>query len=338
MDAIYTERDDKGLPKMKKTKQTKLTKFLFGIAVVFPAGYFFSLYYSELYMGGDQVAYNALYQTLVETELGDISFAQREYTGSSEPLYGIVAWVGSQLTSKNEWFSIFNAMLLASLLAMLEKRRVSRLLYPLIFTNYYLFVIAFSAERLKFAVMLAFLAYLAPARWKYPVASLSILFHFQGLLFGLGLFGRKAKEVFGILVHGRLKTKLLIQIFFIATFLTIIWLTFGKAITLKLSHYVGNNISLQYKFLVFCISGLLLARDKMEAFFTYLALGIATIMLGGDRLNMVTFMFTIYYSFAWNRGLNPVTFLLLSYFSWRGLVFLSDIASLGTGYPQDLMH
>ena len=312
-------------------------KLIFNLFILFPVGYLFSIHYSNLYTGGDQQHYGGLYNALTHSPLTSIPALQFSYTGSAEPLYGLLAWLGSHIMPKEYWFSIFNAMLFIAVFSALEKRNASRFLYPLVFTNYYLFVLAFSAERLKFTVLLILLSYVSQGRRKYAFAGISALFHFQAILFGAHEFGARLRNLFYGLFRGRMSKNNLITLIVSLLTLVVLFVVFEAKIIGKLDSYSGRGLGELAKFLIFFIAGISLAPDKHQAFFCYLILAVATLIFGDDRINMVTFMFTLLYSFSWNKGINPITIILLSYYSVRGFLFLSNVAAIGTGFPQDLL-
>jgi len=305
--------------------------------VVFPVTFLFSLHFSNLYVGGDQIFYHRFFDSLYGARISDIPYIQFANTGSGEPLYGLLSWIGSKLLPKNEWISIFNALLIIILFLSLEKANVSRILYPLFFSNYYIFVIMFSAERLKFGILFVLIAFIASFRWRVVAAGLSVLFHFQTILFLTGFLGIYFSRITKLAIKGKANAYNLLAIATAFFALALVFRFFGNTIIAKVSNYSGDGFVELTKFMALFIVGLSVTKDKLTAVLTYLPLALATFILGGDRINMVTFIFTLYYTLSWNRGLNPVTIILLGYFSTRGISFLLNIVAYGSGYPNDLL-
>jgi hypothetical protein len=320
-----------------KVSKSLFLKVVFAAFVLFPASYYFSYVYGALYTGGDQLAYNDLYDALKLADLTSIPFLQYAYTNSSEPLYGLLAWVGSRLMPKNEWFSIFNALLILLLFAFLERRRVSRILYPLIATNFYLYVVMFSAERLKLAIlMILFFSLVSRPRWKIVAGVFSVVFHFQSVLFAAGFFGPRVAAILRGAAVGKLRRGQLLVLIVGVFGLFAILMIFGGAIAGKMTNYIGSGLSELTKFAALFAVALLLVRDKFATFMTFLPLALASFILGDERVNIVTFAFVINSAFSWNRGLNPIALALLVYFSFGGLNFLTTVEKYGTSYLPDI--
>lgn len=80
-----------------------------------------SYLYLSAYRFGDQVYYRDLYLNLADAPVGDILLLQSFYTGSGEPLFGLIAWVGAKLSiEKDVYFSVLNALFGLALLRFLK--------------------------------------------------------------------------------------------------------------------------------------------------------------------------------------------------------------------------
>ncbi len=310
--------------------------FVLAVAGIFtPLSYGFSLYFLDLYTGGDQFFYHRFYDAVSGVGPLDVMNIQLAYTGSVEPLYGLLSWLGASLMPKNEWISIFNALLFVSIIAYLKKSNVSLFLYPLVLTNYYLFVIAFSAERLKFAVLVILISVQVSKKWRYPVGALALLFHFQSIFFISGVAGKKMSDALTAIYNKRISISTVLGVGVTILALGIVWHYFSQTLLAKINHYQVNGFEGLFKFMILAFSAMLVSPQKSQTFYTFIILAVATFVFGGTRMNMVSFMYAIHYSFSWKRGLNPITLGLLIYFSERGFVFLYNIATLGDGFGQN---
>ena len=108
------------------------------------------------------------------------------FLSSDEPIYFLISWVSSNLDfSKDLIMSIANAILANIIFRVLNKMNTS--LYLIVFiicTNFYLFGLYFAAERLKFAFIFLFLAFLVDenVKKKYLLLFLSLISHIQVLI------------------------------------------------------------------------------------------------------------------------------------------------------------
>lgn len=136
------------------------------------------------YVAGDQEFYRAFYENLETARFSEVAFFQYVNTGSAEPLYGIVMWVGAvNGIDKDVYISIFNTLLCLCIVLFLIKNKASVPFCVLIFSNYYLLVILTSAERLKFSyIFLAIAAvYYSSLKGKLWLL-IAPLFHFQSFI------------------------------------------------------------------------------------------------------------------------------------------------------------
>ena len=121
------------------------------------------IYYklTESYIGGDQIGYRKLYSALENSPILLASILSRSYVGGGEPVYAILVWIGSNLQiEKDIYISFFNSVLLYSIYKFCAKNSANIFFISLLLSNYYLIVLATSAERLKFAIALIFISQL----------------------------------------------------------------------------------------------------------------------------------------------------------------------------------
>lgn len=297
--------------------------------------YAFSMYYLQAYYGGDQYWYRLFWDRASDKGIFNTYRLQRELIGAAEPLFTFVIWLGSRFLHKDTFISLANIALILLLGIGLRRLRVSLWIYPLIFTNYYLFVLLFAAERLKFAVIVVLLAALSTGGYRVFFATIAPLFHFQVILLGAQIFANRCLKVVRSLFRGRVAVRSSLALVVLFAVLVTIFVIFRNDMIAKFYsyNYQAESISELYKGFILAIIGIVLAKDKAQAIFTYLPLFIAAYLLTGAVINVVFFVYTIIYSFQRNAGLNILGIPLLAYFSVQGLEFLSWITTYGTGYP-----
>jgi len=294
----------------------------------------FSIYYMQFYIHGDQRAYRGFYESILNAPIAELPLLQQRHTGSAEPLYGILMWVGAQFTSKDIWISVFNAVLGLIVLRLLISRRVSLYIYPLIFSNFYLIVLFFGAERLKFAVIMALLFIASSGRWKYVFALLAPMFHFQIFLLAGALAGGQFSTLVRGVFAGKLRLLSIVSTFALAAGVGLTFLYFSDLIQDKASNYEGAGLSGLWKTVIFFVVAIFFTNDRISTALSFGILASAILAVGEERVNLMSFFLAITASFSWNRGFNPITIMMLAYFSYTGVIFLDNIVKFGNGFAR----
>ena len=105
------------------------------------------------YVGGDQAHYRLAFSSVAESNLIDGFYYYKNSIGSSEPILFFVYYISSHFMSKDVLISIVNGCLGFIGGKLLIEKRVSLALFPLFVFNYYLLILMFAAERLKFSIL-----------------------------------------------------------------------------------------------------------------------------------------------------------------------------------------
>jgi hypothetical protein len=236
--------------------------------------------------------------------------------------------------------SIANAILANIIYRVLDKLNTS--LYLIVFiicTNYYLFGLYFAAERLKFAFIFLFLAFLVNknVKKKYLLLFLSLITHVQVLvIMASSLFATIFEGIILFFKNSKFKknTKGFIGIIIIS--ITILFLY--EYLIQKFSNYSeiasSNNIfSNIFQSILFLFLSLLYTNDKRRAFLTFLIIIIAASILGPGRVTMMAYMFFMYYSSKFKNGFNFGLISTSLYFFIKSIYFILYVFQIGHGYP-----
>lgn len=296
--------------------------------------FYFSWYFSSLYTSGDQLLYRSLYKELKTSALQEILFHQAMITGSVEPAYGLIAWFGAQIMQKEVWFSFANVALLLATGALMRKLRASWILAPLIFTNFYLYVFMFTTERLKFAMICLAIAAVSGKRWRYLLALVSPLFHFQAVLFFSDFLSGHAVSLFQRLLRLRAHMQEVYLMLFSGLFFLFLLTIFSERLISKLLIYSSFSVEGTLKVLAFGVIGVAFSKKRASMALTFVIIAFVAFVVGGERVNFIAFIFAVFPTFGWRRGLNPVTVTILSYYSVKGIGHLNDIMIYGNGFPN----
>ena len=331
------------IPKFSSRKSVALPRALFGYgilldAILFLITFFISLALFEVYYAGDQFYYTDFYYTARDTSFSNIAWLQLQTTGSAEPFFGIMVWLASAVFEKSTFMSLANGAGVIVLRRVVLRLGASPLLFPLVLSNYYLMVVLIPAERLKFALIFLGIAYLSKGVWRYAAMGVALLFHFQTLAFISVLASRTLyyslrdlaihrgrKFYFSIATNVFILVSLALAFFFVMN-------SYQFQIQAKLGRYQENEISEILRSLIFLCAALWLARDRIEVVFVFAPLLVLAFSLGGERVNMVSFLFLCGYMLSYKRGLNFTSATLLLYFVWKNVDFTVTFIEHGTGW------
>jgi hypothetical protein len=313
------------------------SKLLILFYLIFSVAVFaFSLLFSEAYQLGDQIFYRQFYAALAHSSIEDVSPLQLIYTGSGEPLYGLIAWIGAKLSiSKDVYFSIINSILCLVTLIFLLRNTAAPIYIFLIFANYYLFVLFGPAERLKVAFLFTTIAAATTSKnVKYAALSSALLCHFQTfILLGSRVFGLismmhirhlKKKKIIVSIAIGGIASIILVEWFF--------W-RFSSLIFEKLEAYRSNHGAASISnILILMVLSIFILKRRFDALLTLSACSIAAIIVGPERVNMIAFTLFSYFTVIDKRTGHPAVIALMIYFAIKGVIFVADVFMRGTGF------
>ena len=303
-------------------------------ALVFVAAYVFSGWILEYYTGGDQKYYILLYDALRWSQFSHISDMQLKYTGSTEPLYGLLMWVLSPSFEKNMVMSFSNAILMSSLFLVLRKYGANILFTILIFTNYYILVLLTSAERLKFAYIFGIIAVLVPVIWRAAAIIASLLSHYSILIVIISIaVPPKYRELLSYLQgkSGGSVKKFLLFIGAFSSFILFITL-YREQITDKIWSYESYDVTDMLQGLVLFVVAMIVTNDRANMAIALSFPLVATFILGGERVNMLTVSVFIYLILREGKTKHPIVLLLLAYLSYKSWDYMQNVLAYGTGY------
>lgn len=304
------------------------------VAVIFAASYIFSQWVFQYYTGGDQAHYTALYESLRWSQISQISDLQYQYTGSTEPLYGVIMWFFASFAEKIEVISIVNAIFISATFIVLRKNKAGILFTFLIFTNFYILVLLTSAERLKFGYLFAILIVLLPPIWRIGAAVAALLSHYSIAIILLSIaFPQKYIELLKSFKKGgwsSFKSVLL----FILTFSSFLAFAFiyRDQLTTKATHYQSYDPADLVQGTVLFAIALFICNDRLNAILTLSLPLMATFVLGGDRVNMLTISVFIYLVLRDEKTRHPAVLIVMAYLSYKSIDYMQNVLAYGTGF------
>lgn len=305
-----------------------VTIFVFILSI--PIG----LHYTE----GDQFHYRAVYDAVSSLSFIEGYLHYNVSLSSYEYVHYSLIWVFSRFLEKDVFIALTNSVLVYLLLINLAKLRVFYLIsVVLVLSNFYLFVLYFAAERLKFGVIFFLLSFYYIERVKlfYPLALISVSSHAQFLILYSGFAITALKKPFlRFCTLGLISKKifLLLALFIIVTFLLK-----EQVISKFIAYYDTFNIIELWKMFVFFALSMWYAKSRRgHVILFFIPLFLASGLFGSERVNMFGFFVFMYFALQVNRGLNIGVLATSLYFGLQTFFFLKNIVLYGDGFYAGL--
>lgn len=309
---------------------------IFGAFAIFILSISFSPYYNE----GDQITYRKIYEDLLGVGFIDAIFLYSgTFSFTVELGHFIAIWCGSNLgASKDFLMAVFNSVLAYCAMSLLHSMKVNSLVsLTLVSSNYYMYGLYFAAERLKFGFLFFFIFLLIRRNSLIKFAALvaSIFSHMQMMIiYGCILFAEKAKAVFGYLIRIKINRKAIAWLIFIIA----LYFLAGDYVLAKLVRYylygTGQDIVSFARLTALLLLSLWYSKDKRHTFMLFLPLFPAVFVVGPERVNMLGYMYFLYYGLRHKSGVNIGIFLTTTYFGLKGVSFVAEFVETGQGFGE----
>lgn len=283
---------------------------------------------------GDQFYYKKFYELIYEKTFLEAIILGANNIASSEPASIAIYWIGSNLNiDKNYYFAAINSVFFVSLYILLRDHDVKSHVILLILTNYYLIVMATSAERLKLAYIILILALHFIGKTRITLFVAAPFFHVQILILFFGfLITHILAELNKIIKTLKIKLVTYNRICLLGFIFIIVYLFLGEYIILKSKNYLNLHYADFFKFIILIIVSLLSAKDKKKIIFPLMFLSVFVLFLGGNRVNMIGFTYVFYILLVERRLGHPAFTILLIYHSIKTISFIMNIYEYGDGY------
>jgi len=326
-------------PKLKFSLRT-LTIFSLSFSV-----FLLSLFFAPFYYGGDQIRYLHIYNDLSGRHLFESLDIYYSDIGSKELIHYLIVWIASNLSlGKNFVMAIANSILAYLIMRLFLHWRVSIYVsVAVIFTNFYVLTLYFSAERLKFAFIFTILSllysYRRQTKLSFLFALTSVLAHSQQILIYASLvFSSFMLGLSALLKTGMLNLKLLLSLIIIIISALAVFYFNSDHILYKLDYY-SNNFGLEknsltglWKPLLFLLLTLQYTKERLRVIYIYILLLLSAVIIGPERVTMIAYLFFMFYALQYNRGLNVGVILTSFYFAVKSYYYILAILNSGQGY------
>lgn len=310
----------------------KIYLFNFLIALF---GFFISLNLLQNYTHGDQIYYRIFYEKIAGLSYWDVGPVAKIEIDSNEPLTWLVLWAGSNLgIDKNVWISLLNVVLMTGLFALLMRHKAPWYVVLLIFTNFYFLVLVTSAERLKISYIMLTYAFLMGSSKRYLFLFFAPLSHLQSVIFLAGLVLSSLHEQIRHLIQRfKINKRLLSQSVLLALIATPLVFLLKNGIISKLNAYADAFSLFAFaNITLLLLVATIATTNKLRMVLALLPMFFAIAVVGGDRVNMVAVTLALGILMFEQRLKHPLVVLLLLYFSFKSIPFISNVYAYGDGF------
>jgi len=297
--------------------------FFLGSLLVFP--------YALL---GDQEFYRNFYAGVVDLSLAEAFQFYRGALGTSEPGYFLFSFVFAPYINKDILFSVVNYVFAYNIFLWLIRNGVSRLLFPLMYINFYIVVLAFSAERLKLSLLFFLMGACSSGLIRYSLYLFSTLTHVQTLMLVVVAQIRKILHVTHRLFFGEIgRGSIPLIILMVGILLVLVLLK--EHIESKLMFYASawGGAEAMLKPLVFTALSMFYARSRrVEAILASFPMVLASYFIGAERVVIFSYFVFMYYGLQSRRGINVSVIFTLFYFGYKGFDLLFNVFMYSDGF------
>lgn len=286
-------------------------------------------------VNGDQEIYRSIYK-----EIGNLSFLQAyfyylSHIDSKEFVHFIISWMFSYFDVNKDFFIAISNSVLAYIVAMLcLNLKASRvIIFILIITSFYMNVLYFPAERLKFGMMFFFLSliFLNEKKKFYIYLLISSLAHAQILISYMSMLFYKIMLDLEMLLKKQKISKSLV-VYIVCSFSII--LVMGDHISSKLSAYLGDIKWIDVgKMMLILLFSIYYSKNKRRVVYMFVPLILVVFVIGSDRVFMLGYLLFLYNALQINRGVNFGICLSLVYFGIKSYFFIFNILEYGHPFP-----
>lgn len=317
----------------------------YGLATVGVTFFVFisSLLFAPFYFAGDQVFYGLTYESMRGLDLRGAYSVYPEYMSSKELVHFFVIFLASGLgIGKNLVMAAVNSLLAYFLMKLFKQWRVSLLIASLIcITNFYILVLYFAAERLKFGVLFFIMSalYLRHKKTSLAISFLAVISHIQLIIPYAALLFSKFFSNLGLksFLTFKLSYKNICISILVVAMSILIWTLLSYQIVSKFEYYVKvqdeKNDPLGYLRIIL-LFGLtfLYTKKRSEVILKFIPLFIAVYFLGGDGVNLFAYAIFMSYALTYKHGLNFGVLITSTYFAYKSVDFIMRIIETGQGF------
>ena len=299
--------------------------------------FFISIFLGSFYLEGDQSSYIFTYEGLKGKGLVEAYIFYVFYLSSPELIHFLLSWISSNL-GFNKLFimSLSNVFLSYFIIKLFDRLKVNFIVTSIfLLSNFYLFVLFFAAERLKFGFIFFLMSIIYSKRFLFFFAFLSTISHLQMILVYSG-------KIFQIILNyltnflGTLKVNYKNPLPLFLLFISLLYLNlFQENILFKFEAYSDTEAIIDFIRLgAFFIISLAYTTNFRENITIFIPLVISIFLFGDERVNMIGYVYCLYYLLSYKNGVNVGMIALTVYLIYSNILFIQKIIKYGNGFAS----
>jgi hypothetical protein len=257
------------------------------------------------------------------------------HTSGGEPVTASILWVGANLgIEKIGYISFLNVFLISSLVLLVRKNQVRLSMIFLLLTNFYIFVLLTSAERLKIAYIFTIIAVFFVGKARVFLLAFTPFAHFQSVILlscvALARFEGGIRDlIFNFCIT---KKSILIFLAFVSMGSIIAYFLY-ESIARKVDAYAElGSVSDLVNIMLLALIAVYVSRQRLRMLFLLLPLFPIILLIGATRVNMIAVSLVIYFLMIERRLHHPLIYLLMIYFSFKTIGYVDRILTTGHGF------
>ncbi|MCZ2486948.1 hypothetical protein [Aquirufa antheringensis] len=295
-----------------------------------------SIILSQFYTEGDQYIYNNAYDSIKGQSLLEGFINYKFNINTDEPMHFLIIWFFSNLGfPKYLLMALSNVLLISILYRIFLRWNVHLFIFgTIVIFNFYLYVLFFAAERLKFGFIFFLFSYyyFGATIKKYLYLVFSFLSHVQILIFPFIFLTSNLNNFFSF-------KKVLVVVFIGLPFCLGIGYYMFDHLLVKYIAYSdlasNKNIFLNtWQVFLFMTLTMLYTNKWVKIFFIFFIIAIFSAFLGPERITMIAFIYFMYYGLQINRGINFGVLFSSFYYSIKTAIFVYNIIFFNNGFAE----
>jgi hypothetical protein len=280
--------------------------------------------------GGDIELYRTVYNDMPDYGFSDGFMFYYQWISSLEFGHYVLIWIASRLIDQTTFVAFSNAMLAYLAMSLFQKWKASLYIASiLVVTNFYLYVMYFSTERLKIAFIFLALSFLFADKLKNvcAFALLASITHIQTIIVYISMIFSRCYELLIKLV----KTGKTFRYVVAFPLLLIPPFLLREHISLKIEAYYHETEFVEFaRIVLLFLLALWYSKNRLETVLLFIPVFVSIYFIGGERINFIGYFLFLYYGLQVNRGLNFGVLATTIYFAYMTIGFCMNTLNVFT--------
>jgi hypothetical protein len=171
----------------------------------------------------------------------------------------------------------------------------------------------------------------------FAFAITAVLAHSQQILiYASIIFSYLIAGFSSLLRTGTFRLRSILFLIFIAVTSLFLFLILSDHISAKFEYYSSiaqnNTFFSLWKTLIFLMLTLHYSSSRIHVIWIFSTLLLAVVLVGPERINMLAYIFFMFYALKYKRGVNVGVALTSLYFGVKSIYFILDVLKTGQGF------